>query len=153
MEHVAIMKKSWGLTAKILRGEKKIESRWYLKRRSPWDKIKKDETVYFKDSGEPVSVRAQVDRVMQIDALTPSRVGEILNKYGDEDGLAREDIPEFFKRFKDKKYCLLVFLKNPQRIKPFNINKAGFGTMSAWITTENVSKIINIPFDKDRERG
>ena len=30
MQHVAIMKKSWGLTDKILSGQKKIESRWYL---------------------------------------------------------------------------------------------------------------------------
>lgn len=29
MEHVAIMRKSWGLTDKILSGQKKIESRWY----------------------------------------------------------------------------------------------------------------------------
>lgn len=33
MEHVAIMKKSWGLTRKILSGEKTIESRWYRFRR------------------------------------------------------------------------------------------------------------------------
>jgi len=29
MEHVAIMRKAWGLTDKILSGQKKIESRWY----------------------------------------------------------------------------------------------------------------------------
>ncbi|MDO8559127.1 MAG: hypothetical protein Q7R84_02240 [bacterium] len=39
MEHLAIMKKSWGLTEKILSGQKKIESRWYLSKRSPWDTI------------------------------------------------------------------------------------------------------------------
>ena len=44
MDHVAIMKKSWGLIPKILDGRKKIESRWGIHKCSPWgkdiDKIK-----------------------------------------------------------------------------------------------------------------
>ena len=48
MEHVAIMKKSWGLTEKILTGAKKIESRWYKNKHTPWNRIKSGEIVYFK---------------------------------------------------------------------------------------------------------
>ena len=141
MEHLAIMRKSWGLTNKILNGQKKIESRWYSVKYKPWDCIQKGEMVYFKDSGEPVKLKAEVSKVMQFADLTPNRVKEILDEYGDDDGLERERIPEFFERFKDKKYCMLIFLKNPQKIKPFDIDKTGFGTMSAWITTDSVSKI------------
>jgi ASC-1-like (ASCH) protein len=143
------MKKSWGLTQKILQGTKKIESRWYLARRSPWDRIKKGETVYFKDSGDLVRIKAEVDKVLQFADLSPSRVEEILDEYGDDDGLEKRDIPEFLKRFKDKKYCLLIFLKNPREIKPFNIDKTGFGMMSAWITTDNISKIRKAWVDKE----
>lgn len=141
MEHVAIMKKSWGLTDKILSGEKKIESRWYSVKCKPWDGLKKGETIYFKDSGEPVKIKAKVDKVMQFTDLTHQKVKNILDKYGKDDGLEKEKIPEFFKRFKDKKYCVLIFLKNPTKIKPFDINKAGFGIMSAWITVGDISKI------------
>ena len=66
MEHIAIMKKSWGLTQKILNGQKKIESRWYSVKYRPWDRIKEGETVYFKDSGEPVKLKAEVSKVMQL---------------------------------------------------------------------------------------
>ena len=38
MEHLAIMKKSWKLLPKILKGEKKIEARWYVSRVCPWNK-------------------------------------------------------------------------------------------------------------------
>ncbi len=107
----------------------------------PWDSIKKGETVYFKNSGEPVRIRAEVGRVMQFADLTPKRVGEILDEYGKDDGIEPEKIPEFFERFKDKKYCLLIFLKNPTEINPFDIDKTGFGAMSAWITIDNTSKI------------
>ena len=141
MEHVAIMRKSWGLTQKILSGQKKIESRWYKVKYSPWDKIKSDEIVYFKDSGEPVTIKAEVEKVIQFSDLTSEKVKEILYQYGQADGLGIDKIPEFFDMFKNKKYCMLIFLKNPQKIEPFDIDKSGFGTMSAWISVEDVNRI------------
>lgn len=141
MDHVAIMKKSWKLTEKILSGEKSIESRWYKSKRSPWGKIKKGDIVYFKDSGEPVSIKAKVENVMTFFDLNPIKIKQILNKYSEDDGIDKSQLPKFFKRFKDKKYCLLIFLKEPKRIKPFYINKTGFGMMSAWLVTEDIDKI------------
>ncbi len=141
MEHLVIMRKSWGLTEKILDGRKKIESRWYSVKYKPWDGIKAGEIVYFKDSGEPVRIKAEVGKVIQFADLTPKRVREILDEYGKDDGIEPEKIPEFFERFKDKKYCVLIFLKNPAEIEPFNINKTGFGAMSAWIMIDDIFKI------------
>jgi len=143
MDHLAIMKKSWGLLPKVLTGEKTIESRWYKNRYSPWDKIKKGDIVYFKNSGEPVTVKAEVSNVLQFSNLNPNKVKEILNKYGIKDGLGIDDIDKYYEMFKDKNYCLLVFLDNHEKIKRFNINKTGFGTMSAWITIDNINKIKN----------
>jgi S-adenosylmethionine:tRNA-ribosyltransferase-isomerase (queuine synthetase) len=141
MQHVAIMKKSWRLLPKILKKEKTIESRWYQNKYSPWDRIKKGEIVYFKDASDPVTIQTEVDKVMQFENLNPQKVREILKKYGKEDGLVIKDINKFYYRFKDKNYCILVFLKNQKQIKPFNINKAGFGLMSAWICVEDIKRI------------
>ncbi len=141
MEHVAIMRKSWGLTQKILNGQKKIESRWYSGKYKPWDSIKKGETVYFKDSGEPVRIKAEVSKVVQFADLTPKKVKEILDEYGKDDGIEKEKTAEFFERFKNKKYCILIFLKNSAKVESFGIDKTGFGTMSAWITINDISQI------------
>lgn len=141
MDHVAIMKKSWGLTPKILSGRKKIESRWYKAKVCPWDRVKVGETIYFKDSGEPVSIKAEVEKVLQFSDLTPEKVKEILVVYGGSDGIEDKDTLVFYERFKNKKYCMLIFLKNPQKIEPFEINKKGFGIMSAWIVVEDIEKI------------
>ena len=141
MDHVAIMKKSWGLTQKILSGQKRIESRWYKSKCSPWGKIGKGDNVYFKDSGEPVSIKAEVEKVISFSDLTPKKVRQILNEFGNDDGIEKVKIKEFFELFKNKNYCLLIFLKNPEKIKPFEINKAGFGMMSAWLTTGNIDRI------------
>lgn len=141
MHHLAIMKKSWGLLPKIISGEKTIESRWYKNKHSPWDKIKKGDVVYFKNSGEPVTAKAEVSDVLQFADLDPGRIREILDKYGKEDGLRAEDIGRYFGIFKDKKYCLLVFLVLAQEIEPFEVDKTGFGSMSAWIAVDDIGKI------------
>lgn len=141
MDHVAIMKKSWGLTQKILSGQKKIESRWYKTKYSPWGKIKKGDVVYFKNSGEPVSIKTEVEKVISFSDLIPEKVKQILDEYGGDDGIEKNKIKEFFELFKNKNYCLLIFLKNPEKVEPFEIDKTGFGMMSAWLTTENIDKI------------
>jgi len=103
MDHIVIMRNFWGLIDKILNGRKKIESRWYSIKYKPWDCIKKGEVIYFKDSDEPVKLKAEVNKVIQFADLTPNRVKEILDEYGDDDGLEKEKIPEFFEKFKDNK--------------------------------------------------
>jgi ASC-1-like (ASCH) protein len=141
MNHIAIMKKSWGLLPKIVSGEKKIESRWYKNKSAPWGKIEKGDIVYFKNSGEPISIKAKVGKVLRFESLNPKKVKQILNKYGKDDGIDENKIPNFYKLFKNKKYCLLIFLKSHQKIKPFNISKKGFGMMSAWLCVDDINKI------------
>lgn len=142
MDHVAIMKRSWGMVPKILSGEKKIESRWSLKKSSPWGKVREGDKIYFKNCGEPVTATAQIDKVITFANLTPKKVKEILKRFGKDDGIEKNRLTDFFNLFKDKKYCLLIFLKNPQKITPFEINKKGFGAMAAWLTTEKIEDIV-----------
>ncbi len=137
--HVAIMKKSWGLLPKILSGEKTIESRWYLNKSRPWGTITAGDTVYFKNSGEPVTMSCKVRKVIKFESLTPKKVSDILQRYGKEDGI--DNIIPYYELFKNKKYCILVFLEKPQKMEPFEIDKKGFGAMSAWITVDDIKKI------------
>lgn len=135
------MKKSWHLVPKIISGEKTIESRWYQTKHTPWDLIALDDIVYFKNSGEPVTVSAGVSKVLQFSDLTPEKIRKILNKHHEEIGISKKEKDDFFEKVKDKKYCILIFIKNPREIKPFNINKKGFGMMSAWICVDNVDEL------------
>lgn len=149
MEHVAIMKKSWGLIPKILTGEKTVESRWYKTKHSPRDKIKAGDTIYFKDSGDPVAVKARVSKVLQFDNLNPQKIEEILAEYGQKDlgvGHIMQEIEEYVS---GKNYCILVFFDGVEKIRPFNINKTGFGAMSAWIAVDNIDKIKMVELNKN----
>lgn len=146
MHHIAIMNKKWKLIEKILLGEKIIESRWYLTRRDPWLKIKQGDTIFLKNSGEPVSAKAEVEKVLYfgptpslIDNIEKFDANNILKKYGKE--ICILDIQEALNQVKTKKYCILAFMKNPEKITPFNIDKTGFGISSAWLCTDNIEKL------------
>ena len=141
MDHVAFMKKSWGFLEKIIKGEKTIESRWYLSRRAPWNKVEIGDRIFFKNSGEPITVKAKVDKVLQFADLNPAQVKSLLLKYGRRLGLEPQNINFYYKLFKDKKCCILVFLKDAKKVNPFNLDKKGYGMMSAWISVENIVKI------------
>lgn len=142
MDHLAIMRKSWGLTEKILTGEKTVESRWYKARYAPWDRIRPGDTIYFKDSGEPVTIKAKVAKVLQFANLTPEKTKQILAKYGKADLGISHIAPEIKQYVSGKKYAIFVFFNNAQKLKqPFEIDKNGFGAMSGWITIDNIERI------------
>lgn len=137
MDHIAIMKKSLKLLPKILSGEKTIESRWYMAKFAPWNKIKAGEKIYFKDMGEPVTVKAEVSKVLQFE-LTPKITKEIIENYP---GIGLTDKIKAIEERKNKKYCILIFLENVTAIEPFYINKAGFGNACAWLCVDDINKI------------
>lgn len=135
------MKKSWGLLPKIINGQKTIESRWLMNQSGPWGKVREGETIYFKDAGEPVTVKATVSHVLELENLGPARVREILDFYGEDDGISEAEIPQYHALFSGKQYCVLIFMENIQAVKPFHIHKQGFGAQTAWIS---VPRVIDI---------
>ena len=42
---------------------------------------------------------------------------------------------------KKKRYCILVFLKDVEKITPFEIDKTGYGNACAWISVEDIDTL------------
>ncbi|MBI4441315.1 hypothetical protein HY639_04045 [Candidatus Woesearchaeota archaeon] len=142
MDHVAIMKKSWKLIDKIISGHKRIESRWYMACYPPWNRIQAGDTVYFKDAGELVSAKARVQRVLQFDHYNEQQLTDILCHYGGDGGICfHTALEEVFIWAGKRKYCILIFLENAQRIVPFAIDKTGYGNACAWICVPSIDDI------------
>lgn len=143
MDHVAILKKSLGLLPKIISGEKSVESRWYVSRFAPWDKVAAGDTVYFKNAGEDVFVKAIVGKVLQFENLTEEKIRNILAEYGERIGIERSKWSSWIAPLaKTKHYCILIFLNDPQEIKPFKINKTGFGNSCAWLCVGKIENVV-----------
>jgi len=138
MDHIAFMRKSWGLAEKIATGQKTIESRWYNIKYAPWGNISSGDSIYFKESGEPIRLRGKVAKILTYTNLIPQQVWALLEEYGKDCGIEPDQIPAYYARFQHKRYAIFLFLKNPQHITPFEINKTGFGKKASWISVESV---------------
>ncbi len=137
MIHVAILNKAWKLLDKIKNGEKSIESRWYKIKAKPWDIVREGDIIYFKDSGEPITVKAIISRVVQYDNLNHDLVMQILNQYHKEICLENR----YTKFYENRKYCILIFLKEIEILNnPIIFDKSGFGISSAWICISNINE-------------
>jgi ASC-1-like (ASCH) protein len=137
MEHLAILSKKRKLLDRILSGEKNIESRWYKFKKPPFGNISIGDMIYFKESGCPVTAKAEIKNFIVYENLTMNKIVEIINDYGSQIGIDMEYADEV----KDKNICILIFLKNPNRIEPFEIDKKGYGIMSAWISIDDIRKL------------
>ena len=137
MEHLAILSKQGKLLAKILNSEKTIESRWYKFKKTPYENIAAGDIIYFKESGEPVSAKAKVSKVLFFDKLNEDKIRRLLEEYGSRLGVYLS----YLEKVKDKNFCTLIFLENVEKIELFEINKKGFGLMAAWISVEKIEKI------------
>jgi len=136
MQHIAFLAKKKKLLAKILSGEKTIESRWYVNKKTPYGTVKAGDTLWFKETGDPVTARATVEKALFFDLRQTSAIS-ILKEHGT--GICAPI--KWASAVADKRYCTLVFLTDVQRVEPFKIDKTGYGNMAAWITVEDINRI------------
>ena len=95
--------------------------------------------VGIQDSQRKAKIKAQIEEMKRYGAI---RLGEKGNLFAFDvaslerriAGIIKEPVLNFLSKTISK-------LKNPQEIKPFEINKTGFGAMSAWITVDSISRI------------
>ncbi len=93
--------------------------------------------MYFKESGNPVTLKANVSKVLFFDNLNKEKIREILNEYGE-----RICVPiTYAEKLIGKNFCTLVFINEVRSVEPFNIDKKGYGLMAAWIAVENINSI------------
>ena len=98
-----------------------------MMRVAPWNRIQKGDVIRFKDAGKPVTATAQVEKVLQYDHYTPVQLKDILDKYGGAGGIAfHSPLDEVYQWALPKHYCILIFLKNPKKVSPFEIDKTGY---------------------------
>jgi len=138
---VAILRASWKLGARILAGEKTIESRWLVNRSAPWDRVRAGDAVYFKESGGPVTLRARVARVRQFEGLTPARVRGLVREHAARLGLRPGERAAFARRMERKRYGVLIFLRDIEPVAPFGIDKTGYGPMAAWLPVGEIDRV------------
>ena len=115
--HIAILYRDYLI--KILEGKKTIESRFSKVKSIPFGKVSIGDKILLKITSGPICGEAIVDDVKYFNDLTPTKVVDVVQNY--KEGLQIEE--DFLKMKMDSKYATLIFLKNVQEIKPYNIEK------------------------------
>lgn len=148
MDHVAILRKAHlkkgdNLLGDILSSRKTIESRWYVHKFAPWDKVFAGDMVYFKESGCLVTAVAEVEKVLQFSDLGDAGFKEVILKYFKEIApeMTVEQLLSWVEANKQKRYCILIFLRKVKRVEPFDIDKTGFGNAAAWLVVGDIEKV------------
>jgi hypothetical protein len=64
-----------------------------------------------------------------------------MKKHAEKDLGFKKIPPEVLNYIRNKNYAIFIHFDSVKEIKPFNVDKTGFGAMAAWITVNNINKI------------
>ena len=114
----------------ILSGIKTVDSRFTKNRIAPYKKVKIGDILYFKLSGGLVYGKAEVEKVLYFDELTPAKVKSIFDQYNTQ---IRARL-EFIEQKLTSEYATLMWLTNVTRVTPFAVEHHG---QSSWFQVES----------------
>lgn len=122
--HLVILKREY--INEILSGDKSIESRFMKRKGIPFGKISRGDKLFFKISAGPVCASGEVEKVKCVKNLTSEKIKQIRKQYGNLIGGTKE----YWKTIEEKRFCVLIWLKNTRPIAEKKINKRD---RRAWV--------------------
>lgn len=136
MDHLVFVDHASGELDKLLKGEKCMIVRAGMGRKTPYGRVKPGELLYFINNNGDGLVRAAaiVKSVSNTDLLTPEESRKLLLLKKNELHLEVEEFQEFL----NKKYMVLVEVKNVCRVMEFKLDKAALQNAEDWVPIDNI---------------
>ena len=129
MKHLAIF--VGDAIEKILKGEKTVEGRFTLDKVLPFEKIKKSDEIFLKQSGGSIIGKVEVDNVLFYEGLGGEAIGKLRKEYNGD--MCTND--DFWKSKASAHYASLIFLKKPTRfLAPLKNKKKD---RRSWVVLES----------------
>jgi hypothetical protein len=136
MDHVVYVDHPSGELDKLLKGEKCMLIRAGMGRKTPYDRVKPGDILYFVNNNKEGLVRAAavVKSVSNSDMLSPEESRNLLLLKKNELHLEVEQFQEYL----NKKFMVLVEVKDVCRIMEFKLDKAALQSNEDWVPVENI---------------
>jgi len=136
--HLAVF--SEPILCELLKGNKKIESRFSINRISPFGRIYTGDVVLVKKSGGPVVAVFVTGSITSHANLTPAKILSLRNQFSASLGLTVND--QFWKDKEHSKYGTLVSIKRLSEVSPYFIDKKD---RTGWVVLQErkVNQIFN----------
>jgi hypothetical protein len=110
----------------ILRGEKRVESRFARRWVAPFGRVFRGDELFLKASGGPVCGRARVERIEQFVDLEPGKVMELKALYNGQVGASEG----YWSKRRGCRYGMFLWLGDVRRTEPVRIEKRDW---RAWV--------------------
>ncbi len=133
-KHLAIMSKA--TIQAILKGEKKIETRFSQKKIAPFGTINRGDIVFMKPPGEDIIGQFRVKKVFSYEGLNSEDIATIFGQYGSQIASGDKEFDEKYPKDKQESvYGTLIFIKECEQFitSPIKIRKSD---QRGWVVLE-----------------
>ena len=141
MDHVVYVDTKARELEKLLAGEKTMIVRGGMGRKLPYGRVQPSDRLYFIQNNADGIVRACafVKGVFNSEKLTQEQSVNLLETNQGKLHLT----PAQFKRLAGKRYLVLIEVEDIQSVKPFAIDRSGYGNMDDWLPVETIENVMN----------
>lgn len=138
MDHIVYLDNKAKELDNLKSGEKTMIIRGAMGRKLPYGRIEEGHTLYFiENNGDGlVKGKATVQNVFNSGQLSKEESYSLVDSFNDklmlDSGLR--------KRFRGKRYLVLITLKDFEEVKPFRIDRSEYGNMDDWLPVGEIEK-------------
>jgi len=119
----------------IMKGKKKVETRFSVVRQPPFGKVSPGDLIVFKKTAGPIVATAKAARVMYFAGLTRSRIQRLRDQF--DDLVQAGD--EFWGRKMNARYGTVIFLSDVELVTPTRVDKRDRRAWVVWPTSHSAS--------------
>jgi hypothetical protein len=139
MDHVVYVDSKAKELKKILEDQKTMIIRGATGKKLPYGRVFEGDILYFiENNGDGmIKAKAIVKSVFNSEKMTIEESKKLI--INNQSKLNLTDIQ--FKKWSEKKYLVLIEIKNIEKIDHFFIDKSNYGNMDDWLPVENINSI------------
>ena len=129
--HLVILQKTY--FTRILRGTKTTECRLSKTKRAPYQRVRRGDTLWLKQSGGNIKGKVRVHSVTYFQLEKPLTLNSLRKQYSD----TIQANQDFFERHKNARFVTLIHLSQIRVITPIRVKKSD---QHAWVVLSESPK-------------
>ena len=139
MDHVVYLDAKAGELDNLLSGKKTMIIRGATGRKLPYGKVNTGDKLYLINNNAEGTIKAMavVSSVFNSEKMNREESVDLITK--NQNKLLLNSIQ--FKRWAGKRYVVLIEVDTIDEVKPFTIDKSGYGNMDDWLPVGSIEKV------------
>jgi hypothetical protein len=139
MDHVVYLDSKANELDLLLDGKKTMIVRGATGRKMPHGRVNAGDVLYFINNNAEgvIQAMAQVKSVIHSEKMTEEESTQLIDRHQAKLQLT----PKQVERWAGKRYLVLVEVSDIKEVRPFKIDKSGYGNMDDWLLVEDIETV------------